>query len=208
MKNYLFAPFKDDDDKMNTWNSCKSGIDQGIMIFLGRLESTYDVIISKLSSENAVAIKDEEVIILLEDRIRDLKAEVKSLKADAKHDADVCYDVDDEHIKTIEELKAERDEFGQERDNNRKNIDILKAENVKAREYIAQVEEENDTLKYANTMYHAKEWFNNNPKCNKVHVFVLDADGVDDDGWIADSHAVASVKDSNCVGSYDRNTNG
>ena len=153
-KNYLFAPFKDDDDKMTTWNSCKSGIDQGIMIFLGRLESTYDVIISKLSSENAVAIKDEEVIILLEDRIRDLKAD-----------------------------------------------------NVKAREYIVQVEKENDSLKYANTMYHAKEWFNNNPKCNKVHVFVLDADGVDDDGWIADSHAISTINDGNCVGSYDRVVN-
>ena len=114
---------------------------------MGRLESTYDAIISKLSSENAVAIKD------------------------------------DEHIKIIEELKAD---------------------NVKAREYIVQVEEENDTLKYANTMFHAKEWFNNNPKCNKVYVFVLDADGVNDDGWIADSHAVVSVNDGNCVGSYDR----
>ena len=79
-----------------------------------------------------------------------------------------------------------------------------KADNVKAREYIVQVEKENDTLKYANTMFHAREWFNNNPKCNKVYVFVLDADGVNDDGWIADSHAVVSVNDGNCVGSYDR----
>ena len=82
--------------------------------------------------------------------------------------------------------------------------DKLQADNVKAREYIVQVEKENDTLKYANTMFHAREWFNNNPKCNKVYVFVLDADGVNDDGWIADSHAVVSVNDGNCVGSYDR----
>ena len=51
MKNYLFAPFKDEEDKMDTWNSCKSGIDQGIMIFLGRLESSYDVIISDLKAD-------------------------------------------------------------------------------------------------------------------------------------------------------------
>jgi len=51
MKNYLFAPFENEDDKMSTWESCKSGIDQGIMIFLGRLESSYDVIISKLQAE-------------------------------------------------------------------------------------------------------------------------------------------------------------
>ena len=80
----------------------------------------------------------------------------------------------------------------------------LKADNVKAREYIVQVEKENDTLKYEHTMFHAREWFNNNPKCNKVYVFVLDADGVNDDGWIADSHSVVSVNDGNCVGSYDR----
>ena len=56
-------------------------------------------------------------------------------------------------------------------------------------------------------MDHVKEWFNNNPKCDKVYVFVLDADGVNEDGWIADSHAVVSINDGNCVGSYDRNTN-
>ena len=115
--------------------------------------------------------------------IEQYKAEIKSLKADAKHDADVCYDLDDKHIKIIDELKAD---------------------NKKAREYIVHVEKENDTLKYANTMFHAKEWFDNNSKCNKVYVFVLDADGVNDDGWIADSHAVVSVNDGNCVGSYDR----
>ena len=83
----------------------------------------------------------------------------------------------------------------------------LRAENTRAREYIAQVEKENDSLKYEHTMFHAREWFNNNPKCDKVYVFVLDADGVNDDGWIADSHAVVSINDGNCVGSYDRNTN-
>ena len=144
--NYLFPPFKDDDDKIGAFDYLVNNLDnEGLVIFLGRLESTYDAIISKLSSENAVAIKDEEIIISLEDRIREFK--------------------DDEHIKIIEELKAE---------------------------------------KYANTMFHAKEWFNNNPKCNKVYVFVLDADGVNDDGWIADSHAISTINDGNCVGSYVR----
>jgi len=118
----------------------------------------------------------------------------------------------DERI--IKKLQADNDKLRLELENvkraNKTMDGILlerDAENDRAREYIAQVEKENDTLKYANTMFHAKEWFNNNPKCDKVYVFVLDADGVNDDGWIADSHAVASINDGNCVGSYVRNTN-
>ncbi len=48
--------------------------------------------------------------------IRELKAEISQLKADAKHDADVCYDVDDKNHEWIEELKAE--------------IEKLKADNI------------------------------------------------------------------------------
>ena len=156
-KNYLFAPFKDDDDKMTTWNSCKSGIDQGIMIFLGRLESTYDVIISKLSSENAVAIKDEEVIILLEDRIRDLKAEVKSLKADIKHDADVCYDLDDKHIKIIEELKAENERLNPEcwcgcNDDLKAEYNELKAENGSLQDQLKDAVNDYESLLNSNSV--------------------------------------------------------
>ena len=170
MKNYLFAPFKDDDDKIEEFNAVIRGLNyevsdvnpsltdaevnhyhesalHGLRVFIGRFESYYDVIISDLKGENAEGIADERI---------------------------------------IKELKAEND---------------------RAREYIAQVEKENDSLKYEHTMFHAREWFNNNPKCDKVYVFVLDADGVNDDGWIADSHAVASVNDGNCVGSYVRNAN-
>ena len=117
MKNYLFAPFKDDDDKMMTWNSCKSGIDQGIMIFLGRLESTYDVIISELRSKNAGAIADERVIERLHAENKELKAENDALKEQVE---DLMID--------LAQAKKLRDKFGVERDDNRKNIDILKAE--------------------------------------------------------------------------------
>ena len=34
---------------------------------------------------------------------------------------------------------------------------------------------------------------------NKAYIFVVDADAVDDDGYIADSHAVSTIQDSNCV---------
>jgi len=137
MKNYLFAPFKDDEDKMSTWESCKSGIDQGIMIFLGRLESTYDVIISELRSKNAVAVADERIIKTLEkeirvlkadnkesmewieqyklgqssfiDKIDKLKAEIKTLKADYDNDIKASYELDDKHVEIIKTLETEKD---------------------------------------------------------------------------------------------------
>ena len=90
MKNYLFAPFRDDDDWAETWNSCKSGIDQGIMIFLGRVESTHDVIISELKAEN------------------------RELKADAIHDANVSYELDDKHIDIIKRLETENKSLKEE----------------------------------------------------------------------------------------------
>ena len=108
-KNYLFAPFENEEDKMMTWNSCKSGIDQGIMIFLGRLESSYDVIISELRSKNAVAVADERIIKTLEKEIRVLKAEIKLLSCD-----DSCQDDLNNSIKLEadnEELKAENKEL-------------------------------------------------------------------------------------------------
>tara|TARA_Y100001951_G_scaffold7425_1_gene4689 strand:+ start:135 stop:575 length:441 start_codon:yes stop_codon:yes gene_type:complete len=103
MKNYLFAPFKDDDDKMMTWNSCKSGIDQGIMIFLGRLESTYDVIIGELRSKNAVAVADERIIKTLEKEIRVLKADNDDLRKGCKLLKDTSH--------YPKEYKAEADEY-------------------------------------------------------------------------------------------------
>ena len=103
MKNYLFAPFKDDEDKMSTWESCKSGIDQGIMIFLGRLESTYDVIIGELRSRNAVAVADERIIKTLEKEIRVLKADNDDLRKGCKLLKDTSH--------YPKEYKAEADEY-------------------------------------------------------------------------------------------------
>ena len=43
----------------------------------------------------------------LYDEVKELQAEIRQLKADAKHDADVWYDVDDEHIAEIKALKEQ-----------------------------------------------------------------------------------------------------
>ena len=55
MKNYLFRPFKDDEEKIEAFNHFKSYLPKGhrneLIIFMGSLESYYDVIISKLQSD-------------------------------------------------------------------------------------------------------------------------------------------------------------
>ena len=79
MKNYLFAPFNDDDEKIEEFNHIKNYLPSGhrnsLIMFIGRLESYYDNIISGLRSDNAVAVADEIVINKLEDEITELKAE-------------------------------------------------------------------------------------------------------------------------------------
>ena len=112
MKNYLFAPFENEEDKMITWNSCKSGIDQGIMIFLGRLESSYDVIISELKAENVVAVADERIIKTLEKEIRVLKAENERLNIALKSyqlENESLQDQLKECVSDYEEIRVEKD---------------------------------------------------------------------------------------------------
>ena len=61
----------------------------------------------ELRSKNAVAIKDEEIIISLEDKVRELKVELSQFKVDYNHDAKVCEDYDDGLIAECNDLKAE-----------------------------------------------------------------------------------------------------
>jgi predicted RNase H-like nuclease (RuvC/YqgF family) len=121
MKNYLFAPFKDDEDKKTTWESCKCGMEYGIMIFLGRLESTYDVIISDLKSKCAIAVADERIIkelraelnasIITNER---LEKELKQTNKDYNHDMKVHEEFSDKQDDIIVKLKQDIKEFEKE----------------------------------------------------------------------------------------------
>ena len=126
-KNYLFAPFKDDEDKINVFNHLIGYLPKGhrndLIMFIGRLESYYDVIIEELQADKEELQADKEelqadkklvhahdVDALLGERnaeYYELLGKYNKLQADITHDAKVCYDVDDEHIKIIDELKAE-----------------------------------------------------------------------------------------------------
>ena len=112
-KNYLFAPFKDDEDKINVFNHLIGYLPKGhrndLIMFIGRLESYYDVIIEELQADKKL-VHAHDVDALLGERnaeYYELLGKYNKLQADITHDAKVCYDVDDEHIKIIDELKAE-----------------------------------------------------------------------------------------------------
>ena len=94
-------------------------------------------------------------------KIAELQAEIKSLKADIIHDAKVCYDVDDEHIKIIDKLKAENKRLYQE--------------HKECRE---------DAVKHYPKEYKAEadEYFHHNPKGETLFFFIVGDDEIDEDG--------------------------
>ena len=72
MKNYLFAPFNDDDHKIEEFNAVVNALKyvvdaeethhhesalHGLRVFVGRLESYYDVTISELQADKDRLIK-------------------------------------------------------------------------------------------------------------------------------------------------------
>ena len=145
MKNYLFAPFKDDKEKIaefehlnKTWNF--SG---DLIVFIGQLESSYDVIISEyraklseLRSQNAVAVADERIISKLQAENKDLIANAKEMKAEIKAEKLLNVDLLDvltANRQTITKLKADirhDSKVCEDYDDDLiKEIDELKAEN-------------------------------------------------------------------------------
>jgi len=77
MKNYLFAPFKNDDDKIEEFNAVVNVLNyvvdaeethhhesalHGLRVFIGRLESYYDNIISELKAENDGLLEESNLL--------------------------------------------------------------------------------------------------------------------------------------------------
>jgi cell division protein FtsB len=135
MKNYLFAPFKNDEDKIKSFNSLKNeikGEDNShyitteLVLFIGSLESYYDVIISELKSKNAVAVADERII-------KELRDKLQVLNDDYNNDHKVHNDYEDGLLAEIKELKAELKHF---KDVANAENDRLKAENKALKEQV------------------------------------------------------------------------
>jgi len=93
--------------------------------------------------------------------VEELKAEVRSLKADIKHDQRVCENYDDDLIKEIEELKAEVKE-------SKEQYHMLASS--KSSHYPKEYKAE------------AEEYFHHNPQDEKLFFFMVGGSGVDEDG--------------------------
>jgi chromosome segregation ATPase len=134
MKNYLFAPFKDDDDKIKEFNAvvnalkyvladvCPTLTDEdknhymesaihGLRVFIGRLESYYDATICHLKAENEELKADNKRIrnTLVENASMydKLQAELQSVNDDYNNDHKVHNEYEDGLLAEIKELKAE-----------------------------------------------------------------------------------------------------
>ena len=84
MKNYLFPPFKDDDEKIEEFNAIKNYLPKKfrheLIMFMGSLESYYDIIISKLESERSKVRAENIILRTYEKDYEELKAETKALR--------------------------------------------------------------------------------------------------------------------------------
>ena len=110
MKNYLFAPFDDDNDKIETFNHLKNYLSSGhrneLIMFIGRLESYYDTMLDMgtdgINDLNGVLtdlrIENEDLIkackLLKEDNKR-LKDELQAVNDDYNNDLKVHNEYED-----------------------------------------------------------------------------------------------------------------
>ena len=169
----------------------------------GKLQAEIKSLEKLIDAKHKKRNEDSNLIAELKLAIVDQNDDIKTLKAEIKELKDVI-------IKDLEcDLKQAiklRDKFGQERDDNRKNIDILKMEiktlkqnnhyKMNLTSEIETLKAENDSLKdeavkwnrkYNKVEYpkdylkEAKEHFHHNPKCKGVRFHMIDFDEYDYD---------------------------
>ena len=152
MKNYLFAPFKDDDDKIREFNAMFKALTHlidadhelhVIRVFVCRLESTHDAIIQDMHNNKA------EIVDGLLEESNLLKAEVERYKFHAETRAN-------ELVKRgakLKELQAEINVYIKTRDKRIDMIKELKAENMRLNDKdglydeVKELQAENKTLR-------------------------------------------------------------
>ena len=181
MKNYLFAPFKDEEDKIESFSILKRYLSRGhkneLIMFIGRLESYYDVIINDLKDNVNCHI----------DTITDMDECINKLKAD-----NVAY-VDDfaKLIKDNDKLKAENKDLI-------RNVKSLNADNKRLYQEHKQCRE--DAVKHYPKEYtqEADEWFEHNPQDEKLFFFMVGGSGVDEDGDVINTLNVGADAIAEC----------
>ena len=183
MKNYLFAPFRDDDDKIREFNAMFKALMHlvdaehelhVIRVFVCRLESYHDATIEDmhnnkaeivdglleesnlLKAENVELQAEIRVYIELRDKrvhkIKELQAEIRQLKADAKHDAKVCEDYDDGLRDEIKSLQAVNNRLMEQVSSNRGNSSSTHTHTISGE---------------------IRDYMNHNDKCKEVRLYIL-----------------------------------
>ena len=193
MKNYLFAPFEDDAEKIEEFNHFKNYLSSGhrnsLIMFIGRLESYYDAFITDLQADNKRLTDgfgltnrgDFDKIVKLQAENNELKAENCDLINNANFDKD----------KMIKELQAENDALkdklqgvNDDYNNDHKvhneyedgllnEVKELKAENedlIKACNMIRADKTSHYPKEYK---AEAEEYFDHNPQAEKLFFFMI-----------------------------------
>ena len=104
-----------------------------------------------------------------------LKAEIKQLKADAKHDADVCYDVDDEHVKIIKALEEQVDDLMIDKDRLMKQVSSNRGNSSSTHTHTIGSVKCSIAREIAEYMY-------NNDTCKDARMFLLPIESFDGNG--------------------------
>ena len=156
MKNYLFNPFKDDDEKIKAFKQLQKDIQEvnydqddkrvnnnQLILFMGRLESYYDNIIN-------------------------------TIKSDYNNDMNASYDLDDKHSEIIKELEKKVEMYQTMLNSHKKEINNLH------NQFTSRLNERVSCKDYEGE---AREYFAHNPKAKSVSFYMLDDNdrgGIDD----------------------------
>ena len=161
MKNYLFNPFKDDDEKIKAFKQLQKDIQEvnydqddkrvnnnQLILFMGKLESYYDNIIN-------------------------------TIKSDYNNDMNASYDLDDKHSEIIKELEKKVEMYQTMLNSHKKEINNLH------KQFTSRLNERISCKDYEGE---AREYFAHNPKAKSVSFYMLDDDDGSSDPICIDSY--------------------
>ena len=179
MKNYLFPPFKDDDEKIEEFNAIRNYLPKKfrheLIMFMAKLESYYDNIISELEADiRHDASVCEEYEEGLREEIKELQAEIKRLNRVNAELSGKLQAVNDSFKAEIKELKAEVD----------KEKEFAIETSIKNDRLMDQVSSNSGNSSSTHTHTIGKEiaeYIENNDKCKDARLFIVPIEDFDED---------------------------
>ena len=163
MKNYLFAPFNDDADKIKEFNTMLKSLNHlidaehelhGIRVFVCRLESYHDSIIQDMHNNKA------EIVDGLLEESNLLKARLQAVNDDYNNDTKV-------HNEYADGLLAE--------------IKELKADNVRLVEQVGSNSGNSSSTHTHTISREIQDYINHHPEHKEVRLFILPIEEFDED---------------------------